>query len=453
MPNAIPNNQPPLTKFDLIGYFAAGSKPRRDWKIGVEMERFAFNCQNLKPLTYNGEPGNGAPGVLSLLEYLIEKNNWQPVFENGSTIALQRGNSAITLEPGGQIELSAPPLKNLRDCADAIQDFLTETRIAGDDLNIGFLALGFDPKWDRADFDFMPKKRYDIMRAYMPAVGSMGIDMMQRTATVQVNLDYESESDMAQKLRVALCLQPVVAAMFANSPFTGGKPNGFQSYRNHVWQHTDPARSGDLPFAFENGMGFERYADYVLDVPMYFAIRGEKYIPAAGQSFRDFMNGKLPALPGVFATIDDWENHVSCVFPTVRLKKWLEMRGADSGNAAHSMAIAALWTGLLYDDGAQNAAYDIVKKWNGEDRMKLYAETPQKGLRASVQNRPLIEISKDIAAIAHAGLKARGLGEEKYLHKANEILNWGKSPADDILEKFQGVWGGNIDPLFQDSAE
>ncbi len=440
----------PLSKADMIAYFQSGEKPKKDWKIGVEFERFAFDRSNFSPIAYLGRKS-----VLAIFDGLIKQYGWQPVYEGENIVALKREEQSITLEPGGQIELSGATQKSIHDCCAEITRHLAETAAVAEDLDIGFLNIGFHPTGARQDFDWVPKQRYRIMRDYMPKVGHLGLDMMLRTATVQVNLDFESESDMVKKLRVGLALQPIIGAMFANSPFTEGKINGYQSFRNQVWRDTDPARTGGLEFAFDDGMGYERYVDYVLDVPMYFVLRGGKYIDTAGESFRDFTLGKLSALPGDYAVIEDFANHATTVFPNVRLKRWLEMRGADGGDWGCLCALPALWTGLLYDDTALNAAYDIIRIWKKEDRDYLNAQSPKTGLATKLGSVKIAEIARKVLEIADDGLKRRnakngaGQDESHFLSSLWDIVTIGKSPADKLLNKFQGEWQGDIQNIFK----
>lgn len=422
----------PLTKSDLIAYFASGEKAEKDFRIGVEFERFSFDVETKKPIPYKGAPKS----ILSFFEILMAEYGWQPVLENDVIIALQKGEQAITLEPGGQVELSGAPLPTLHDNCTQVRAHVAEAREIGARMGIDFMAVGFHPQWTRADMPWMPKQRYGIMRAYMPKVGELGIDMMQRTATVQVNLDFSSEADMVKKFRVSLALQPIAGAMFANSPTVEGKPSGYLSYRNRIWLDTDAARTGNLPFVFDAGMGYERYADYLLDVPMYFVKRGDTYIDASGQSFRDFMKGKLPALPGEFPVIDDWISHATCVFPDVRLKKWLEMRGADAGEWGSLCALPALWTGILYDKAACDAAADLVKDWTADERLYLKTETPKTALHTKFRSRTLADIAREVFAIAESGLKRRarlnadGKDETLFLEPLRPVIENGKAPAE-----------------------
>jgi len=343
----------PITdRRQLVEYLEQGCKPKNDWRIGTEHEKFGYTHDDLRPLPHAGERS-----ITALLEGMARRFEWEVVIEAGEPIALQkdaRGN--ITLEPGGQFELSGAPLETIHETCAEVHEHLRQVKCVAEPLGVGMIGLGFQPKWRREEMPWMPKGRYRIMRDYMPKKGRLGLDMMLRTCTIQVNLDFGSEADMIKKFRVALALQPVATALFANSPFTDGEPNGFLSYRSHIWTDTDPDRCGILPFVFEDGMGFERYVDYVLDVPMYFVYRDGRYIDASGQSFRDFLKGQLPALPGEIPVLSDWEDHLSTLFPEVRLKTFIEQRGADGGPWNRLCALPALWVGLLYDDEALNAS-------------------------------------------------------------------------------------------------
>ena len=367
--------EPISAKRELVEYLEQGCKPRAAWRIGTEHEKFGFTRDDLRPLPYEGPRS-----IRALLEALAERFGWAPVLENGNPIALTKQGCNISLEPGGQFELSGAPLETLHQTCCEAHTHLDELKKIAEPLGIGMLGMGFQPKWRRQDIPVMPKGRYAIMGAYMPKVGRLGLDMMLRTCTVQVNLDFASEADMVRKFRVSLALQPIVTALFANSPFLEGRPSGYLSYRSHIWTDTDPNRSGMLPFVFEPGMGFERYVDWVLDVPMYFVYREGRYIDASGQSFRDFMAGRLPAMPGERPTLSDWSDHLTTAFPEVRLKRFLEMRGADAGSWRSLCGLPALWTGLLYDDTALAAADDLVRGWTAEDHAWLRAEVPRTAL-------------------------------------------------------------------------
>jgi len=335
---------------------------------------------------------------------------------------------------------------------------LAQVREVAAPLRIGFVGIGMTPDWSRADMPKMPKGRYKIMTAYMPKVGTLGLDMMYRTCTVQTNLDFSSEADMVKKLRVSIALQPVATALFANSPFTEGKPNGFLSFRSEIWRDTDNARAGVLPWAFEDGMGFERWVDYALDVPMYFVKRSDDYVDAAGQSFRDLLAGKLPAMPGARATISDWANHISSIFPEVRLKRYLEMRGADSGPLANLLALPAFWVGTLYDDVSLDAAWDLAKGWNAEERQRLRDEVPKLGLAAKIRGQTVFELATQMLKLARAGLTRRkhrddgGRDETCYLDVLEERLSRGVTPAEELLEKYRGPWRGSVDPIYIEQA-
>ena len=439
----------------LIAWLEAGCKPRQAWRIGTEHEKFPFLTDTLAPVPYEGPRS-----IRALLEGLRERHGWQPIMEGEALIGLkdEKGGSSITLEPGGQFELSGAALENLHQTCEEVHDHLAQVRAVGDRLGIGFLGIGFSPLWSLDETPVMPKGRYRIMRAYMAHTGRLGRDMMFRSATVQVNLDFSSEADMVKKFRVSLALQPVATALFANSPFTEGRPNGYLSWRSAIWLDTDPDRTGMLPFVFEDGFGFERYVDYALDVPMYFVYRNGRYIDAAGQSFRDFLRGELPALPGELPTLKDWEDHLSTIFPEVRLKRFLEMRGADSGPWRTLCALPALWTGLLYDDTALDAAWDIVKGWTAEDRQKLRADVPKQALKARVAGRSVREIAREVLAIARDSLKRRnhvgckGQDESRFLDVLDEIVESGRTHAEELLALYEGRWNRDIRHVFRDFA-
>ncbi len=444
----------PITgQAQLVAYLEAGCKAPEAWRIGTEHEKFAYTLEDLRPLPYAG-----ARGIRAILDGLAARFGWQPVVEDGNVIALTKAGCSVTLEPGGQLELSGAPLETLHQTCDEVNAHLDQVKEITGPLGIGMVGLGFLPKWRRRDVSWMPKGRYEIMAAYMPTKGALGLDMMLRTCTVQVNLDFESEADMVRKFRVALALQPVATALFANSPFTEGKPNGFLSYRSHIWTDADPERCGILPFVFEDGMGFERYAEHALDVPMYFVYRDGRYIDASGQSFRDFLDGKLPALPGEVATMSDWIDHLSTLFPEVRLKQFLEMRGADGGPWRYICALPALWVGLLYDRTALDAAWDLVQDWTFEEHANLRAEVPRAGLETRFRAGTLAEIAREVLAIAQSGLKARGrlnhngLDESLHLAQLHEILGRGHCPAQEKLEAFHGRWGGSVEPVYSEEA-
>src|SRR5580658_5077964 len=392
------------TRDELVAWFAAGEKPRERFRVGTEHEKFAFTLARHEPVPYDGPRG-----IRALLEGMQSLLGWEPIMEGPNIIGLSdvTGGGAISLEPGGQFELSGAPVATVHRTCSELMAHLAQLRQVAEPLGIGFLGLGMTPTWSRAEVPVMPKGRYRIMTAYMPKVGKLGLDMMYRTCTVQANLDFSSEADMVKKLRVSLALQPVATALFANSPFTEGKPNGFLSFRSEVWRDTDNARAGMLPWAFEPGMGFERWVDYALDVPMYFVKHGDDYVDASGQSFRDLLAGKLPAMPGERATSSDWANHISTIFPEVRLKRYLEMRGADSGSLPNLLALPAFWAGLLYDDASLDAAWDLVKPWSAEERQKLRDDVPKQGLAAKIRNRTVFELAAEILKLARTGLTRR----------------------------------------------
>jgi glutamate--cysteine ligase len=440
---------------ELVAWLAAGIKPKSEFRLGTEHEKFAFTIEQRRPVPYEDRRS-----IRALLEGAQHLLGWEPITEEGNIIGLLdvTGGGAISLEPGGQFELSGAPLESVHQTSAELMAHRAQVKEVARPLGIGFLGIGMTPAWSRADMPMMPKGRYRIMTAYMPKVGKLGLDMMYRTCTVQTNLDFCSEEDMVRKLRVSLALQPVATAMFANSPFTEGKPNGFLSFRSEIWRHTDAARTGMLHWAFEPGMGFERWVDYALDVPMYFIKRGDRYIDVAGQSFRDLMAGKLPALPGARATISDWANHISTIFPEVRLKRYLEMRGADSGPWQWLPALPAYWVGLLYDDDSLAAAWDLVKNWSAQDRQRLRDEVPRLGFKATIQGQSVLELAATSLAMSERGLQRRrrldanGRDETRHLRPLQEFVARGMTPAEDLLAKFYGPWGGSVAPIFAEYA-
>jgi glutamate--cysteine ligase len=444
--------EPITTKAQLVEYFSSGSKPKPAWRIGTEHEKFVFDTRTLRPIPYEGPNGIGA--ILTGLT----RFGWEAIEENGKVIALTKSGCNITLEPGGQFELSGAPVESIHQTCSEVGNHLSQVKAIGGELGVGFLGMGFQPKWSREDTPWMPKARYQIMKNHMPKRGKLGIDMMIRTCTVQTNLDFADEADMVKKLRVSLALQPVATALFADSPFIEGKPNGFMSFRAQIWTDTDPDRTGPLPFAFEDGMGFERYADYLLDVPMYFVYRDGRYIDASGQSFRDFMKGKLPALPGEIPTTADWADHATTAFPEVRVKKFLEMRGADGGPWDRLCALPALWVGLLYDQSALDAAWDLVKNWTAEDRDSLKAAVPKQALKAKFGKGTVRELALEVIKIARHGLNNRKAGdlagsdESGFLNVLQTIADSGECPAEDKLKLYNGKWGCSVDPLFREFA-
>jgi len=440
----------PLTLEDLAGFLAKGSKPRSEFRIGAEHEKFVFRKGTNAPVAYDGPDG-----IHALLAGL-QRFGWKGYYEADKLIALERGGASVTLEPGGQFELSGAAMGDVHAVAAETEQHLAESKEVGAELGLEFLALGFTPQWRRDQVPVMPKGRYGIMRNYMPKVGGLGLDMMFRTCTVQTNLDFSSEADMALKFRVSMALQPIATALFANSPFIEGKPSGLLSSRANVWTDTDPDRTGLLDFAFKDGFGFEIYANYLLDVPMYFVRRGGRYIDVAGRSFRDFMAGRLPELPGQCATIKDWADHMTTAFPEVRLKQYLEMRGADTGPLGRILALQALWVGVLYDDAALAAAAELCKGWTSEERLALRLSAVRQGLKGEVRGRPVQAIAQDMVAIARQGLAARaraggGLADEtSYIDELAEIAETGMTPADRLLDLYNGPWAGDVSRAFED---
>ncbi|HVY32907.1 MAG TPA: glutamate--cysteine ligase [Caulobacteraceae bacterium] len=441
----------PLTTDGLAQHLADGCKPNGPFLIGAEHEKFVFRTATHAPVPY--EPN----GVLALLEGL-KRFGWEGVYEGETLIALQRGKASVSLEPAGQFELSGAALESIHEICAETRRHLEEIKAVADPLGIGFLGLGFTPTWRREDCPIMPKQRYGIMRAYMPTVGGKGLDMMLRTCTVQANLDFASEADMIRKFRVSLALQPIATALFANSPFVEGKPSGLLSSRANVWTDTDPDRTGMLDFVFQEGFGFETYARYALDVPMYFVKRGGRYINTAGRSFRAFMQGELPELPGERATLGDWSDHLTTLFPEVRLKQYLEMRGADSGPATRICALPALWAGILYDSVALDAAWNLCKDWTSEQRAQLRLDAARTGLKGDIGLRTVQGVARDMVAIAKSGLRRRAklnanaVDETGFLTEIEEIADSGVTPAERLLALYHGPWQGDAGRAFDDLA-
>ena len=439
-------------KRQLVEYFEAACKPASDWRLGTEHEKFVFRLDDLSPIAYEGENG-----INAFLGELM-RFGWESVEEDGKRIALSSGGCAITLEPGGQLELAGAPVEHVHQSCDEVHTHLHQVKTVAAEMNLGLIGLGFHPTAKREDIPWMPKQRYEIMRNYMPKVGTLGLDMMLRTTTVQVNIDYASEADMVKKFRVGLALQPIATALFANSPFTEGKPNGFLSYRSQIWTDTDNQRAGMLPFVFESGMGFERYVDYALDVPMYFVYREGRYIDAAGLSFRDFLKGKLSALPGELPTIGDWDAHLTTIFPEVRLKRFMEMRGADGGQWHRLCAFPALWAGLCYDAASLDAAWEMVSDWNEKERQTLRTEVPRTGLATVMRGHKLQDYARDVVAIAQEGLAKRGFkgssgeDERQFVEQLAEIADSGRTPAEELLDRYHNAWNESVDPVFTEYA-
>ncbi|QPM90726.1 glutamate--cysteine ligase [Pseudooceanicola algae] len=437
----------------MAEYLAEGCKPKEDWRIGTEHEKFGYCKDSLKPLPYEG-----ARSIEAVLEGLRDRYGWAPVTEGGKLIGLTKDDANVSLEPGGALELSGAPLETIHQTCDEVNIHLREVKDIADEIGVGFIGLGAAPIWQHDEMPLMPKGRYKLMDSYMQKVGTAGQTMMRRTCTVQVNLDFGSEADMVQKMRVAIALQPVATALFANSPFFEGKPNGMKSYRSWVWRHLDDARTGMVPFVFDEGFGFERWVEYALDVPMYFVYRDGKYIDALGQSFRDFLKGQLPALPGEYPTLSDWADHLTTLFPEARLKKFIEMRGADGGPWRRLCALPAFWVGLTYDQGALDAAWDLVKGWTPAQREAMRVAAADQGLQASIDGLKMHDLAREVLSIAEAGLKARarpGAGglipdETHFLNALHESVDSGKVLSDELMEQYAGPWGGDVTRIFGD---
>jgi glutamate--cysteine ligase len=435
-----------IESFDqLAAYMESGCKPKSDWRLGTEHEKFGFLTDTLQPLPYDGPRS-----VKALLEGLRDRFGWSPVMEQDHIIGLTRNGANVSLEPGGQFELSGAPVVSTHDTAAEFDNHMAEVRAIADPMGVAFLGIGAAPVWSGAEMPVMPKGRYRLMTDYMGRVGTHGTQMMYRTSTVQVNLDYASEADMVKKLRVSLALQPVATALFASSPFFDGQLNGHKSWRSRIWRGLDNARTGMLPFAFEDGMGFQAYVDWVLDVPMYFVYRDGKYINALGQSFRDFLKGQLPALPGEKPTLSDWADHMTTVFPEARVKKYIEMRGADCGDRGHIVALPAFWVGLMYDDAALDAAWDLVKGLDAETREGLRVAASVDGLQGQAGGVAIIDLARAAVGLSHAGLAARGMGEEAHLAPLMAHLATGKVQADHWLDRFHGEWAGGLTRIYSE---
>lgn len=455
-PSAVADT-PITARNQLVGYLADGGKPKDAWGIGTEHEKFGFHLDDLRPPTFDGPRG-----IEALLTGLT-RFGWQPVREHDRTIALLRDGASVTLEPAGQLELSGGIVPTIHDTCCEVDRHLVEVQTVADELGLGFLGMGFQPKWRREDMPWMPKDRYRIMRDYMPRVGGLGLDMMTRTCTVQVNLDFADEADMVKKFRVSLALQPVATALFADSPFTEGKPNGYLSYRSHIWTDTDAGRTGMLDFVFEDGFGFERYVDYLLDVPMYFSYRdgadgNKQYVDLAGQSFRRFLDGRLDVLPGARPTLRDWSDHMTTAFPEVRLKKYLEMRGADGGPWNRLCALPAFWVGLLYDEAALDAAWDLVRDFTLQERHALRDGVPRHALKLPFRSATVRELALEALKIAAHGLHRRartnrnGADESIFLTPLIDFAEANETPAERKLARFHGEWNGDIDRVFREFA-
>jgi glutamate--cysteine ligase len=438
------------SKAQLVEFLESGNKPKSEWKVGTEHEKFGFHETTLKPLGYRE---NG--GILDILNGLKDQFQWLGVYEGENLIALTRDGCSITLEPGGQLELSGAPLADIHQTCTETNLHLKEVKAICEPYDSAFIGLGFQPMASREDIEYMPKGRYEIMSSYMPKVGSLGLDMMKRTCTIQANLDFSDEADMVKKFRMSLALQPIATALFANSPFTDGKPNGFLSYRSHIWTDTDNDRCGTIPFVYESGMGFERYVDYMLDVPMYFVYRNGKYIDASGKSFKDFMQGKLDVVPGELPTMKDWEDHLTTAFPEVRLKKYLEMRGADGGPWRRICALPALWVGLMYDSESLDAAWDLVKDWSVEEHQMLRDNVPKYGLCTDFRDGKVRDLALQVLKISRNGLEKRaitsscGKDESIYLEPLQIIADTATTPSERKIGKFHSVWNQNLQGLFQ----
>ena len=435
-----------LSKESLISFFKNGCKEKKNWKVGTEHEKFGFNRSNLKPITYED--------ILKIFNGLSERYLWKKKIENNYLVALEKDGSSITLEPGGQIELSGSPKDSLFETCKEVNEHQKELDDICKNLEIDFMGMGVLPKWKLKDIPLMPKDRYKIMKSYMPKVGSNGVDMMQRTATIQANFDYSSEEDMIKKFRVGLSLQPAIIGLYANSPFVDGKLTNFLSYRSYIWTKTDNQRCGILPFVFDEGFSFEMYVDYLLNVPMYFIIRGDKYLKITNYNFNDFLAGKIKNIGKVKPTYKDWVNHISTVFPEVRLKSYIELRGVDGGPWSRVCALPAFWTGILYDETVLNDVWEKIKKWNFKDVKNFYSNVRKLGLKAlTPDGSPLSKFLSDLLKLSSKGLENRkiflnGKNESIFLEPLDRILESGLSPAETWKNLFLSEWKENIDNIY-----
>jgi glutamate--cysteine ligase len=458
MSNPGDTDETPITSVrQMAEYLAVGCKPPEAFRIGTEHEKFGFRLDDLAPPPYAS--ADDQPGSIRDMLAALATRGGEPILDSGHIIGLKQDGGAVSLEPAGQLELSGAPVGDLHETKRELAAHFDDVRAASEPLRMGFAPLGFHPIATRAAMPWMPKGRYAIMRRYMQTVGTMGLDMMTRTCTVQVNLDYASETDMRRKLRVSLLLQPLATALFANSPFTEGKPNGLLSYRAHVWTDTDNQRSGIPEVMFEEGFGFERYAAWLTEqVPMYFVYRDGRYIDVAGRSFVDFQTGRIPELAGITATIGDFADHLTTVFTDVRLKRFLEMRGADAGRPDMMVAQSALWVGLLYDDAALTAVEALLAGAGWQDAVAARAAVPRLGLGTPWRGRTLRDIAPDIIAIAADGLRARhrldpdGRDESVLLAPLDEIASGAPSQAEEWLVRYHGPWRGDVRPIFSEAA-
>lgn len=452
------NDTPIASKAQLIDCLARGAKPITSWRIGTEHEKFGFvRAGHADGRTPYMPPPYAPRGIEALLDGMLTGgSDWDPIRDEGKLIGLKGINAArgesISLEPAGQFELSGAPVATLHDTKTEMQRHFDSIRALSSDLGIGFAPLGFQPLWSQGEMPVMPKSRYAIMRRYMPLVGHLGLDMMTRTCTVQVNLDFGSEEDMARKMRVSLALQPLATALFANSPFVDGQPNGYLSNRARIWTDTDNARSGMPACCFEDDFGFESYVDWILDVPMYFIVRDGKILDVAGRSFRRWLAGDVQeGLEGYSPGLGDFEDHLTTAFPDVRLKQFLEMRGADAGHPDMMLAQSALWVGLLYDPATLLAAEALVREQPWSVYRALRAEVPRHAMNATFPGG-LRELARRVVALADQGLRARGLGEEVYLAPLHEIAEGAPTQAERWLTRFKTVWNGDVRPIFDEAS-
>jgi glutamate--cysteine ligase len=434
-------------KDELEAYFHQGAKSRDRWRIGTEYEKVGVDRSTGRAIPYSGPRG-----VEFILREMVERYDWQPEEQDGHIIALARGKEQIHLEPGGQIELSGEPCESIHCTYNEFRQHVRELLEICDELQIAFLGLGIQPLSRVEEIEWVPKKRYRIMGPYMPKVGRLGQRMMKQTATVQANIDYSDEKDAMAKFRTGMGLTPIIIAMFANSPISDGQLNGYRSFREHIWTDTDRNRSGLLKFAFDPDVTFAHYVQYALDVPMYFIIRNKDYIDMTHLTFRQFLER---GHNGERATIEDWDAHLTTLFPETRIKRYIEVRSADSQRPELMPTLAALIKGAFYDDDCLQGSWDLVKGWSWDERMEVYLASHKDALRARIRRYSLLDLAHEFFQIAWEGLRRQGVqndgfeDETKYLEPLKALLAEGKCPADIIIEKWQGELQQDIRKLIR----
>ncbi|XP_024360231.1 glutamate--cysteine ligase A, chloroplastic isoform X2 [Physcomitrium patens] len=433
-----------LTKEDLVDFLRSGCKPKSEWRIGTEHEKLGFQLDTLKRMTFDQ--------ISKLLDGMASRFGYERVMEGENIIGLSKDGASVSLEPGGQFELSGAPLKDVHACQRELDTHLEQVNIIGKELGLRFAGIGYEPKWPLSERPNVPKARYQVIKDYFPkiVITEVGFETMYQTCTAQVNLDFDSEQDMINKLRVGLSLQPLATALFANSPFWEGKPAGYKTYRSFLWSQFDDDRTGELPFVFDDDFGFEKYTEYALNVPMLMVHRNDNWRDVSGASFKNFMAGKLEAYPGEKPSLNDWMNHLGTMYPEVRLKKYLEMRGADCCPKDFLNALPAFWVGLLYDEQSLKNCLDIIRDWSNDDRGFLRKEVPNQGILTPFREGTLQDVAKDVLKLAKDGLARRGLQEGKFLAPLEEVATTGVTLAERMLKLYEEEWDGRVDPIFNE---